>query len=166
MLLVEIEHHFIIHLIDMISRQNQHIVRVKTLHVVNILIDRIGCACIPFAVLALLIRRKDGNAADIPVQIPRNTDSDMRIQAKGLILRQHSHRVNTRINAVAQRKIDNPVFPAKRYCRLGHFRGQHTQSASLPACQQHSNHFFLNHVITSCFCITYHMTLRFLLKRL
>ena len=45
--LVEIEHHLIIHLIDVVSRKNQHIVRIKAVHVFQILIDRICSTGIP-----------------------------------------------------------------------------------------------------------------------
>ena len=78
-LLVEIKHHFIVHLINMIPGKNQHIVRIKGLHVVDILIYRIRCTSIPFTVCTLLIGRKNCNAAYVPVQIPRYADTDMRI---------------------------------------------------------------------------------------
>ena len=50
--------------------------------------------------LLLLIRRENGNTAYVAVQIPRNTNSDMSIQSKGLILGQNTYRVNSRINTV------------------------------------------------------------------
>ena len=131
---MEIKHHFIVHLIDMITRQDQHIFRIVTLHVVQVLVDRIRRPCIPFAVDTLLIRRKHRHTADIPVKIPGNTDPDMGIETKRLILRQHTHGVNTRIDTVTERKVDDPVFAAERYSRFCNLRRKHTQSASLTAC--------------------------------
>ena len=48
--LVVIQHHFIIHLVDMVARQNQHIIRIIRLHIIHILIDRIRRSRIPLAV--------------------------------------------------------------------------------------------------------------------
>ena len=47
---------------------------------VLILKDRISGSCIPFTVCTLLIWWKYRNTALISIQIPRNTNSDMRIQ--------------------------------------------------------------------------------------
>ena len=115
---VEIQHHFVIHLIDMVTGKDQYIIRVILLHISQILIDRIGSSCIPFAACALLIWRKDCDTAFIAVQIPRNTDTDMCIQAERLVLCQHTHRVNSRVNTIAQWKIDDTIFTTKSDCRL------------------------------------------------
>ena len=119
-LLVEVKHHLIIHLINMIAGKNQHILRVVRLHIGNILIYRIRRAGVPLAIGAFLIGRQYRNAADVPVKIPGNTDTDMRIQSERLILRKHANRVNAGINAVTQREIYDPVLTSKRYSRLGH----------------------------------------------
>ena len=79
----------------MIARQDQDILRIVALHIIQILVDRVGRARIPLAVSALLVRRKHCHPANIPVKIPWNTDPDMGIEAKGLILRQHTYGVNT-----------------------------------------------------------------------
>ena len=104
----------------MVSGKDQHIVRVIQLHISEVLIDGIGRARVPFAVAALLIRRKHSYPADILVQIPRNTYSDMRVQPKRLILSKNAHRIHTRVNTVAQREINDAVFPAKRNGRFCH----------------------------------------------
>ena len=117
-LLMVIQHHFIIHLIDVITGENQNIIRIEALHIVDILINCIGCSRIPFAVLAPLVRGKDSHTADIPVQIPRNADPNMGIQPKRLILGEHPDRIHTGVDTVAQREINNPVLSAERYCRL------------------------------------------------
>ena len=77
--LVVLQHHLIVHLVNMISGQNQDIFRIVVLHIFKILINRIRRTCVPVASLALLIRRKHGYASDIAIQIPRDTDTDMRI---------------------------------------------------------------------------------------
>ena len=149
--LMKIQHNLIIHLIDMISGKDQHIIRMILFHIIDILEDCVRCARIPFTVRTLLIRRKNGNSTLVPVQIPRNADPDMRIQTQRLILCQDSYRIDTGINAVAQGKIYNTIFPAKSDSRFRNLLCQHTKSAALTACQKHSDHFFLDHrALTPC----------------
>ena len=148
--LMVIKHHFVIHLVDMVTGENQNVFRIVGLHVCHILKNCVCCSGIPVAVTIFFIGGKHGNTAHIPVQIPRNTDPDMGVQTQWLILGQYAHGINARVNTVAQRKIDNTIFSSKCYRRFGNLLGKYTQSASLTSGQQHCNHFFLNHAITSC----------------
>ena len=118
----------------MIAGKDQHIVRIIRFHIFQILINSVGRSCIPVASLASLIRRKDGNPSNIAVQIPRNTNSDVGVQTQRLILSKNSHRVNSRINTVAEREVNNPVLSAKGNRRLCHFLCQNAQAAALPTC--------------------------------
>ena len=94
-LLVEIQHYFIIHFIDVISGKDQHIIRIICINVIQILVNRIRCSGIPFAVCTLFIWREYGYAAHIAIQIPRHSNSDMGVQTQRLILRQNSDRIYT-----------------------------------------------------------------------
>ena len=85
-LLMEIQHYLIIHLVDMVARKNQYILWMKALHICDILINRICSSRIPFAVHTFLIGGKYRNASYISVKVPRNAYSDMGIQAKRLVL--------------------------------------------------------------------------------
>ena len=80
------KHYLIIHLVDMVSGKNQYIFRVIILHIFKVLIDRICRTRIPVASLTFLVRRKNSNTSDIAVKIPRNTNSDMRVQTQRLVL--------------------------------------------------------------------------------
>ena len=132
----------------MIAGKNQHIIGIIAFHVVDILVNSICRTGIPLAVLTLFIRGQNGNAADIAVKVPGNTNSNMRIKPKWLILCQNTHRIYSRIDAVAKREINDSVFAAKRHCWFCNLGCQHTQSASLATCQKHRNHFFLIHSVT------------------
>ena len=116
-----IQHHFIIHLIDVIAGQDQYILRMKRLHIVQILVDRIRSTRIPLAVIAFLVRRKNRDSSEITVQIPRNTNPDMRIQPQRLVLGQYPDSIDSRVDTVTERKVYNPIFASKSNCRLGHF---------------------------------------------
>ena len=88
--LVIIQHDFVIHFINMISRENQYIIRIVLLHIIQILKNCIGRPGIPFAVGTLFIWRKYGHTALVSVQIPRNTNADMGVQPQRLILCQNT----------------------------------------------------------------------------
>ena len=134
----------------MVARKDQHIVRVVGIDEFQVLEDRVGSAAVPVASADALIRSQQGNAAHVAVQIPRNSDTDVRVQTQRLILRQNTHGVNTGVDAVAEREVDNTVLSAERYCRLGDFLRQDTKTAALTSCKKHGNHFFFNHdIITS-----------------
>ena len=60
---MEIQHDLIIHLINVISGKDQHIFRMKGLHILQILVNCIGSAGIPLAVHVFLIGRKYGHPA-------------------------------------------------------------------------------------------------------
>ena len=68
-LLMEIEHHLVIHLVNMVSGKNQHIIRIVGVDVVQILVYGVRRPRVPLAVRTLLIRRKNGDAAHIAVEI-------------------------------------------------------------------------------------------------
>ena len=133
--LVEIQHHFIIHLINMISGKDQHILWIIALHILQVLIDRIRSTGIPFTVGTLLIGRQHGHSSDITIQIPGNTDSDMGIQSEGLVLCQYAYRIHSRINTIRKGKIDNAVLTSKCNGRLGNLGCQNTKTASLSSSQ-------------------------------
>ena len=159
---MEIKHYLVIHLINMISRQDQHIIRIILFHIIQILIDRIRRSGVPFAVGAFLVRRKNRNTSHIPVQIPRDPDSDMRIQTQWLILCQNAYGIDPRVDTVAEREINDPILPAKCNRRLRHLCCQNSEPAALSSCEKHGNHLFLHHVVTPFQVNCLHYTILFL----
>ena len=157
--LVKIEHDLVIHLINMIPRKNQHIIRIICLHVVQVLVNCICRPCVPLAVRALLVGRQNRYPSNISVQIPRDTDPDMRIKTQRLILRQHAHSVDSRINTVTQREINDPVLASECHGRLCNLCCEDPQSTALSARQQHGNHFLFKHCVTSFLVRCNHYTI-------
>ena len=66
-------------LIDMVSGQDQYIFRIVTVYVFHILINSIRCTGIPFTSATFLLWLQNRNTTVITIQIPRNTNTDMRI---------------------------------------------------------------------------------------
>ena len=146
---VIVQHDLIVHLVDMVAGKNEDIVRIVSINEFNVLEDGVCGTAVPVASLRALIGSQQSYTADIAVQIPRNTDTDMRVQAQRLVLCKNTDRVDTGIDAVAQRKVNNAVLSAERNCRLSDLLSQNTETAALTACKKHGNHFLLNHDITS-----------------
>ena len=92
---MEVQHDFIIHLINMVTGKNQYIFRIVVFHILKILVNRICRTGVPFAVRTLLIRRQYRHTSVIAIQIPRDADPDMCIQPQRLILCQDSDCINS-----------------------------------------------------------------------
>ena len=153
-LLMEAEHGGIVHLVNMVAGQDQHVIRVIALDKGDVLIDRVGCALVPFGILALGIGRQDLHAAVRGVQTPRLAVSDVLIEFQRLILRQDADRIDLGVYAVGKREIDNAVLAAERDGRLGRVFRQNHQTAALTTCQEHGDTTFflkLHSWISSCF---------------
>ena len=67
------------------------------------------------------------------------------MQQVGTVLRQNAHRVDARVGAVGQRKVDNAELATKANRRLGDLLGECPQSAALSSCEEHRDAFFLTH---------------------
>ena len=112
------EHLVIIHLVDMVAGQDQNVLGIILLDEVDILVDGIGGAAVPFAALGSHIGRKHKYAAVAQVEVPRLAGTDIAIKLERLILRENTYSVNLRIGAVRQREIDDAILAAERNCRL------------------------------------------------
>ena len=66
-----------------------------------------------------LIASEQAHAAGGAVKIPRPAHADMLVQRARLVLSQHRHIEDTRVNTIGQRKIDNAVLAPERHGRLG-----------------------------------------------
>jgi len=130
----------VVHLVDMVTGEDHHILRIKTLDKVNVLIDGVGGALVPAALLVVpFVGGQDLRAAVGLVQAPGLAVADVFIQLQRLILGQNAHGIDAGVDAVTQGEINNAVFAAKGNSGLGSLFSEDLQSASLTAGQQHSN---------------------------
>ena len=137
------QHIAVIHLIDVVAGQHQHILGIVALDKVDVLIDGVGGTLIPIGALIALIGGQDVNAGVHTVQIPRLTGADVVVQLQRLILSEHAHRLDAGIDTVGQGEVDDAVLTAVGYCRFGNLAGQRVQTAALAASQQHGDTFLL-----------------------
>ena len=84
----------------MVSRKNENIFGVVSVYKVDVLIDCICRALVPFGTRYLLIGGEDVNAAVGTVKIPSLSVADVIVQLKRLILSQNTDGVDAGIHAV------------------------------------------------------------------
>ena len=115
------QHFGIVHLINVVARENEHVVGVIHLDEAHVLINGVGRAGKPRARLACcLVRRQDENSAVGAVQIPGLAAAYVAVELKRPVLREHAHGVDAGVCAVGQGEIYNAVFSAKGHIRLCH----------------------------------------------
>ncbi len=107
-------HGGIVHPVDVVAGENQHIVGIIAVNEVDVLVDGVGSALIPAALLIVtLIRLQNLGTAVGLVEAPGLTVADVLVELQRLILGQDAHGVNAGIDAVAEGEINDAVFTAK-----------------------------------------------------
>ncbi len=106
-----------IHPVQLIAAQNQIIIERALEEVAHVLPDRVGRALIPLRARRRLLRRKniDETAREIVELVAR---LDMSMQRHAVELRQHVNRAQPRVEAIADRDIDDAIFSAEGHRRF------------------------------------------------
>ena len=143
-LFVLVEHLGIVHLVNMVAREDKHILGVVHIDKADVLEDGVGRALVPRSAVRALIRRQDMYAAVCAVKIPWLAGADVAVELQRAVLRQYAHGVNARVGAVRERKINDAELAAERYGGLRHIFREHIEPAALPAGKQHGDTFFLH----------------------
>ena len=135
------EHGHIIHLVDVVPRQDDDKLRRwrVILDDVDVLIDSIRRAPIPGILIDPLLGRHEINELiDLPAQ---ETPSALQVaqEAVRLVLRHHANAPDPRIHAIGHGEIYDAVLAAKIDRRLGSAVGEFMQAATTPPCQDQRN---------------------------
>ena len=135
------QHLFIVHLVDMVARQNDHVARRVTLDDVDVLIDRIRRAFIPQHFRNALAGGQNVEAfiAFGAHEVPGALH--VADEAVRLVLGGNANAADARIDGIRQRKVDNPRHAAEIDRRFGPVIGQFLEAAA-PAPGQHIGHGF------------------------
>ena len=78
----------------MVARKNENILGIVSFNEIDVLINCVCGALIPFCALYLLIGRENVNASVGTVKVPGLTVADIIVKFKGLLLGKHAYRVN------------------------------------------------------------------------
>ena len=127
-----LEHQLVIHFIDMVARQDDHILGVVAPDDVDVLIHRIRGSGIPHAFVEALARGKNVEAlvALGPEEIP--TPLQMPDQAVSLVLGRHRDLANSRIQRIRNGKIDDARIAAEKHGGLGALFGELMEPGPAP----------------------------------
>ena len=88
-------HHFVIvHFVDMVAGQNNHVFGIESVDKFDILINRVCGAFVPLAGFRAHKRRQNVYAARNSVKVPRLAVSYVLVQFKRLILSKHAYRID------------------------------------------------------------------------
>ena len=143
-----VQHLVVIHLVDMVTRQNKDIFRIHRIQEIQVRRNRICGTAVYLKVLRILLtRRQNIDTAIIGIKSPVMISCNIRIQQHRLILSQHADCIDVRVRAVAERKVDNPVLAAEMDSRLRDFLGQFMQAGSPSSCKNHGHHRVCSHSV-------------------
>ncbi len=129
----------VIHLVDVVSGQNQHVIGTCLFDRIDVLVDGVGRALIPVFVDPLL-RRQDVDefvefaAEESPAEV------QMPVEAGGLVLRQHQHAAQATVDAVREGEIDDAVDSPERHGRLRTVSRERFESRPLAPRQDQRHH--------------------------
>src|SRR4029077_5907361 len=111
------EHLRIVHLVDMVAGEDEHIVRLFIVEQKKVLIDRVGGTLVPFFADPLLGWNRGDEFAEFGVKdVPAR--ANVTVERVGFVLDEDSDFSKPGVKAIAERKIDNTIFPAKGNRRL------------------------------------------------
>src|SRR5262249_54918380 len=98
---VEVEQHIVIHLVNVVARQDQDVVGVVACDKVQVLPDGIGGALVPIGIAAALVRLQNLDAAcKAAIQVPGLAAPDMIVEAMRSVLGEDDDVENIGIHAI------------------------------------------------------------------
>jgi hypothetical protein len=92
------------------------------------------------------------HAADPPVEIPGFADANVIVQPARAILRQHADIVDSGVDTILEREIDDPVLAGKRHRRLGALGRKRAECLAIAASQDERE--CSKHLCTLAYCFT------------
>jgi hypothetical protein len=133
------DHLAVVHLVDVVAGQHQHVLRLVDPQDVQVLVDGVGGALVPgFLRDPLLGRQQIHEFVEFAAQ-ETPAALDVLDQRMGLVLGDDADAADARIHAIGQGKVDDAEFPAEGHARLGAPVGQLFQAAA-PAAGENQRH--------------------------
>src|SRR5690554_1730632 len=126
------QHGAIVHFVNMVAGQDQHVLGFMAANNVEILQYRIRSALIPGGFNALLGGKQFHKLVKLTTH-EAPPPLDMANQGMGLVLGNDPHLGNAGVNTVRQRKINNPEFSAEGHRRFGAPLGEIMEPGTTPA---------------------------------
>ena len=138
-LAVEAQHARVVHLVDVIAREHDELPRVFSMDGIEILVHRVGGAEIPVFADALLRTQDVDELAEL-VRDDAPAHAEVAAQRERLVLQGDEDLAEPRVDAVAQREIDDAVGAAEVHGRLGPFLRERIEPLAGASGQHHDEH--------------------------
>ena len=117
------DHRTVVHLVDVIAGQHQHVLRPVRMHDVDVLVHRVGRAAIPVAAGLLLRGNHFDELAELAAHVAPAA-MDVLDQRLRLVLREHGDLADAGVHAVRQHEIDDAELAAERRRGFGAMFGE------------------------------------------
>ena len=139
---MSVYHLCIVHSIKLIAREDQDVIDIRLLQIPKVLADRVRCALIPpFAIESLLSSQKLHETAAIGIE--GVGAANVPVEADRVKLGQHVHAIQSAIDAVRQRNINQPILASQRHRRLRTVLRQRIKSCA-PSASQYQTDYILH----------------------
>ncbi len=123
---VPLQHQAVVHLVDVIAREDEHVLGLLRADRVNVLVDRVGCALIPLVAHPLHGRQHFDELAQFDAHdVP--TFADVAVQRQGLVLGKDVDPPQVGVDAIGEGDVDDAVDAAKGDGRFGAVASQRIQ---------------------------------------
>ena len=148
-LAVERQHARVVHLVDVIAREDEQMARILAHDRVEVLVDGVGRAEIPVFADALL-RAEDLDELAELVGHDAPAHADVAAERERLVLQRDEDLAQARVDAVAQREVDDAVGAAEIDRRLGPLLRQRIQAFAGASGQNHDDDIVLHARPSGC----------------
>src|SRR5207248_10318239 len=115
---VVLDHRLVIHLVDVITCEDDDVFGPLLFEDVDVLIDSVGGALIPGFIDPLLRRDDVDKLAQLAVEVVPPALIDVAIEAHRLVLGEEQNAAEIAVKTVGEREIDDAVEAAERHGRL------------------------------------------------
>ena len=123
----------------MVTGQDEYIVRLFGVEQKQVLIDCVSGPLVPFFADPLLGWNRGDEFAELGIQdVPAR--ADVAVERVGFVLDEDGDFSKPRVEAIAERKIDNAILSAEGNRRFGPMLGEGLKTLAFPARQQHGEH--------------------------
>src|ERR1019366_2233500 len=135
------EHALVVHFVDVVTRENEHILGLLGANRIDVLINGVGGPHVPVVAYALHGRQDFNEFADFAAEnIP--AFADLAVEREGLVLSKDVNSAQTGVHAIGKGNVDNAVNAAEGDGRLGAVAGERIKALACASGQPDSERIF------------------------
>ena len=131
------DHFAVIHLIDVVTGEDEDHRGAVVTDVVEVLIDGVGRAPVPVRVFVVLERRQDGDAAIAADHVPGGAGADVIDQGVGAVLAEDGDAFDAGVEEVGEGEVDHPGKTAEGNSGFGPVVGENAQLVDAATSEDH-----------------------------